>query len=303
MSALPKLAIIGNVKPEDKDTVSELLKDDELSDLCSVTTYYTTAETEQDALRQVIKDYEAGKLQGVLYYGTPDVYVPALNNIFKEKNIDETCITMNGDIRVMPVFSMTSAEIVSSCKKMSQILKRDFSIQNPRMVILQDNRHQENDSKEKSDEIASAISELANESIQAFGPLSYSTFLSQGNSTCYDGVLQSREDYKKGKACNQDKNYNITYITKAGLPLVCTTVNGLLRAIYCLIDITRNSKEYQKPFENPLQKLYHERKESGDKTRFTVKKKGFNPAEHKHENVTYITKNDTPESVNLGKKA
>ena len=303
MSALPKLAIIGNVKPEDKETVSELLKDDELSDLCSVTTYYTTAETEQDALRQVIKDYEAGKLQGVLYYGTPDVYVPALNNIFKEKNIDETCITMNGDIRVMPVFSMTSAEIVSSCKKMSQILKRDFSIQNPRMVILQDNRHQENDSKEKSDEIASAISELANESIQAFGPLSYSTFLSQGNSTCYDGVLQSREDYKKGKACNQDKNYNITYITKASLPLVCTTVNGLLRAIYCLIDITRNSKEYQKPFENPLQKLYHERKESGDKTRFTVKKKGFNPAEHKHENVTYITKNDAPESVNLGKKA
>ena len=303
MSALPKLAIIGNVKPEDKETVSELLKDDELSDLCSVTTYYTTAETEQDALRQVIKDYEAGKLQGVVYYGTPDVYVPALNNIFKEKNIDETCITMNGDIRVMPVFSMTSAEIVSSCKKMSQILKRDFSIQNPRMVILQDNRHQENDSKEKSDEIASAISELANESIQAFGPLSYSTFLSQGNSTCYDGVLQSREDYKKGKACNQDKNYNITYITKASLPLVCTTVNGLLRAIYCLIDITRNSKEYQKPFENPLQKLYHERKESGDKTRFTVKKKGFNPAEHKHENVTYITKNDAPESVNLGKKA
>ena len=122
MSALPKLAIIGNVKPEDKETVSELLKDDELSDLCSVTTYYTTAETEQDTLRQVIKDYEAGKLQGVVYYGTPDVYVPALNNIFKEKNIDETCITMNGDIRVMPVFSMTSAEIVSSCKKMSQIL-------------------------------------------------------------------------------------------------------------------------------------------------------------------------------------
>ena len=48
MSALPKLAIIGNVKPEDKDTVSELLKDDELSDLCSVTTYYTTARFYQE---------------------------------------------------------------------------------------------------------------------------------------------------------------------------------------------------------------------------------------------------------------
>ena len=303
MSALPKLAVIGNIKQEDKETVNELLKDDELADLCSVTTYYTSAETEQDTLRQVIKDYEADKIQGIVYYATPDIYVPLLSSVFKEKNIDETCITMNGDICLMPVGSMNSADIISSCKKMSQILKRDFSIQNPRMVILQDNSQQENESKENSDDITSAISELANESVQAFGPLSYSTFLSQGNSAFYDGVLLSREDYKKGKAFDQDKTYNITYVTKVNIPLVCATVNGLLRAIYCLIDITRNSKEYQKPFGNPLQKLYHERKESGDKTRFTVKKKGFNPAEHKHENVTYITKNDAAESVNLGKKA
>lgn len=304
MSALPKLAIIGNIKQEDQEAINNLLKDDELSDICSVTLYNTTNETEQDALQQVVKDYEAGKIQGAVYYATPNVFVPMLSHVFNNKDIDKESVTLNSDVRMMSVDSMSREVIINSCKEFSQILKRDFSIQNPRIVILQDNNvQQEGKEEEKNEDISLAITELTNESIQVFGPLSYSNFLTQGNAAIFDGVLMSKEDLKKGKANNQDKTYNITLITKASLPLACTTINGLLRALFCLVDMTRNSKEYQKPFENPLQKLYHERKESGDKTRFTVKKKGFNPAEHKHENVTYITKNDTTESVNLGKKA
>ena len=72
------------------------------------------------------------------------------------------------------------------------------------------------------------------------------------------------------------------------MPIVCTTVygdpdfanagkdkadeNAFRRAIYSGIDIARNRVIYDEPFENPLPKLFHEKREDGDKARFTQKK-------------------------------
>jgi 4-hydroxythreonine-4-phosphate dehydrogenase len=44
------------------------------------------------------------------------------------------------------------------------------------------------------------------------------------------------------------------------------------QAIYAAIDIWRNRQQYDEPLENPLPKLYHEKREDGEKARFTVKK-------------------------------
>lgn len=42
-------------------------------------------------------------------------------------------------------------------------------------------------------------------------------------------------------------------------------------AIYAAIDIFRNRADYDEPLQNPLKKLYHERKDDSDKVRFAVK--------------------------------
>ena len=42
------------------------------------------------------------------------------------------------------------------------------------------------------------------------------------------------------------------------------------QAIYTAIDVFRNRQNYDEPLQNPLPKLFHEKREDGDKARFTV---------------------------------
>ena len=44
-------------------------------------------------------------------------------------------------------------------------------------------------------------------------------------------------------------------------------------AIYMAIDIHRNRARYDEPLQHPLQKLYHEKHDDGEKVRFSVSKK------------------------------
>ena len=44
-------------------------------------------------------------------------------------------------------------------------------------------------------------------------------------------------------------------------------------AVYKAIDIFRNRINYDEPMQNPLQKLYHERRDDSEKVRFAVPKK------------------------------
>ena len=49
--------------------------------------------------------------------------------------------------------------------------------------------------------------------------------------------------------------------------------NSLRHAIYTAIDIFRNRQNYDEPLKNPLPKLFHEKREDGDKARFAVRPK------------------------------
>ena len=76
---------------------------------------------------------------------------------------------------------------------------------------------------------------------------------------------------------------------KAGFPFVITTPDqdpsfdiagkgkadpaSLRHAIYAAIDIFRNRIHYDEPLANPLPKLYHEKREDGEKARFAIKAK------------------------------
>ena len=70
----------------------------------------------------------------------------------------------------------------------------------------------------------------------------------------------------------------------AGLPIVRTSpdhgtaydiagqgradANSLRQAVYTAIDVFRNRQNYDEPLQNPLPKLFHEKREDGDKARF-----------------------------------
>ena len=45
------------------------------------------------------------------------------------------------------------------------------------------------------------------------------------------------------------------------------------QAIYTAIDVFRNRQFYDEPLQNPLPKLFHEKREDGDKARFAVRSK------------------------------
>ena len=51
------------------------------------------------------------------------------------------------------------------------------------------------------------------------------------------------------------------------------TVDSFREAIYTVIDVYRSRYFFDLPYVDPLPKLYHERREDGEKVRFTVKKR------------------------------
>jgi 4-hydroxythreonine-4-phosphate dehydrogenase len=51
------------------------------------------------------------------------------------------------------------------------------------------------------------------------------------------------------------------------------TVESFREAIYTCIDVYRSRYFFDLPYANPLPKMYHERREDGEKVRFAVKKR------------------------------
>ena len=177
-----------------------------------------------------------------------------------------------------------------------QSLKRDFRISNPRIAVLALNPHAGDEGVLGSEEqtiIKPAIDELAAKGIQAFGPYPADGFFGSGNYQYFDGVLAMYHDQGlapfKTIAVEDGVNYT------AGLPIVRTSPdhgtafdiagqgkadeNSMRQAIYTAIDVFRNRQEYDAPLANPLPKLFHEKREDGEKVRFNVRPKDMFPKE------------------------
>lgn len=215
----------------------------------------------------------------------------------------ETFATLdNGIIRVGSVLTATDAQaaktqltseaIQKRGKQLWRMLKRDLNMQNPRIAVLS-----VGDSVDVTDGstditvIAPAITEMVKEGIQAFGPVNAATFFASEKYKAYDAVLQMYDTQCTEAYRALTTESVITLIGGTETPIASAEAEGIYRALWAVIDMKRNRKEYDSPFANPLEKLYHERKEDGEKARFAVKKKGFNPAEHRRENVKFVTKN------------
>ena len=208
-------------------------------------------------------------------------------------------ILMNDTLRValvtthLPIkdvaAAITKEKVVEKATIFHQTLKRDLRISNPRIAVLALNPHAGDGGvlgTEEQEVIVPAIAELETKGIQAFGPYAADGFFGSGAYQRFDGVLAMYHDQGLApfKTVAHENGVNFT----AGLPIVRTSPDhgtaydiagkgvadeqSFRQAIYMAIDIWRNRQQYDEPLENPLPKLYHEKREDGEKARFTVKK-------------------------------
>jgi 4-hydroxythreonine-4-phosphate dehydrogenase len=211
-------------------------------------------------------------------------------------------ILMNETLRValvtthLPVkdiaTAITKESIIEKATIFHQALKRDFRISCPRIAVLSLNPHAGDDGLLGSEEkavIIPAIEELADKGIQAFGPYAADGFFGSGTYDKFDGVLAMYHDQGLApfKTIALESGVNYT----AGLPIVRTSPdhgtaydiagkgiadeNSMRQAIYTAIDVFRNRQDYDEPLQNPLPKLFHEKREDGDKARFAKPKDMF----------------------------
>ena len=204
-------------------------------------------------------------------------------------------ILMNENLRValvtihLPINKVADAisqeAIIEKVRIFHQTLKRDFRISAPRIAVLALNPHAGDDGllgTEEKDIILPAIEQLADSGIQVFGPFAADGFFGSGKYDYFDGVLAMYHDQGLApfKTIAQDSGVNYT----AGLPIIRTSPdhgtaydiagqgradeNSLRQAIYTAIDVFRNRQNYDEPLQNPLPKLFHEKREDGDKARF-----------------------------------
>lgn len=225
-------------------------------------------------------------------------------------------ILMNESLRValvtthLPVKdivkAITKEAIVEKATVFHQALKRDFRVSSPRIAVLSLNPHAGDDGllgSEEKDIIVPAIEELTAKGIQAFGPYAADGFFGSGTYDHFDGVLAMYHDQGLApfKAIALESGVNYT----AGLPIVrtspdhgtaydiagqgCADENSMRQAIYTAIDVFRNRQFYDEPLQNPLPKLFHEKREDGDKARFARAKDMFKKDKE-------VGKKTTPES-------
>ena len=215
-------------------------------------------------------------------------------------------ILMNDTLRVALVTThlpirdiaeaITQEAIVSKASIFHKSLKRDFRISAPRIAVLALNPHAGDNGllgKEEQEIIRPAIEQLEGMGIQAFGPYPADGFFGSGNYRHFDGVLAMYHDQGLApfKTLAQDDGVNYT----AGLPIVRTSPDhgtaydiagkgvaseqSFRNAIYTAIDVYRNRINYDEPFEHPLPKLYHEKKDESEKVRFATPKAKREPKE------------------------
>lgn len=227
-----------------------------------------------------------------------DVQVSDLNPISITGN-DTLCVaSVSGNVDAANVAAMTSVEcIVERATTFRNTLRRDMRIDNPRIAILAMGENV--DTTEGSNDttiIAPAVQKLREDGVVAFGPYSAKEMFEEGKYVHFDGILGMYD--KQVTVPFKEIFGNRCMIMFGGLPIIMTSViqdpsfgiagkgladeTSMRLAIYTAIDAARSRRYYDIPLKNPLGKLYHERREDGDKARFAVKRE-FKPREEKTE--------------------
>lgn len=189
--------------------------------------------------------------------------------------------------------AITEESIIACATNLRNNLRRDLDINNPRIAVLSfgDSIDESEGSKDKSI-IAAATEKLRTAGVNAFGPYTAKSMFEESGFVHFDCILGIHADQVitplqsiYGESC-------VRLIS--AMPLVATApIQGasfdiagqgiadetsMRMAVYTAIDTQRIRTNYDLPLRNPLKKIYHERREDGEKARFSVKRE-FKPRE------------------------
>ena len=246
-----------------------------------------SAEAARKAMQRAKEDLKNG-LYDVL------VQAPVVSSHTPDPNDKSLLIMFADDIRIalatnhLPLkdvaANITSDKLVEKCRMFHTSLKRDFRINNPRIAVLALNPQL---GAEEENIISPALKTVEEAGIQVYGPFTADDFFGNGLQNGFDGILAMYDD--QGNVPFKTLATEFGVKMKTGFPFVITTPDhdpcfdiagkgiadpaSLRHAIYAAIDIFRNRIHYDEPMANPLPKLYHEKREDGDKARFAVKAK------------------------------
>jgi 4-hydroxythreonine-4-phosphate dehydrogenase len=218
-----------------------------------------------------------------------------LEENFGDRNHRSLMILLNENIRVALVTGhiplsevkpgLTTAGISEKLKIFNQSLREDFGIVRPRIAVLALNPHAGDNGflgDEESAIIKPAIEEADKKGISVFGPYAADGFFGAQTYRLFDGVLAMYHDQGlvPFKALAMDDGVNFT----AGLSIVRTSPahgtaydiagkneaseNSFRHALYTLIDVFRNRKNFRAATADPLRKQYVDK--SGDKEKLDL---------------------------------
>ena len=194
-------------------------------------------ESEQKALQ----DLQAGNIDALVITPKQETYpCPA----------GSTEMLINEDVHMALVNKVDQ----NSIEALRQTLERDFDCQHPRIAILANQVPQENAEKETFEE----------KHMHVYGPFAIKEFFEEEKYMFYDGIITS--DREKATKAFGALVYEYGIRFYAGSDLIITSpfkseVTSLNHAMYIASDVYRNRENYDQERENPLPKLFHDKRE------------------------------------------
>lgn len=190
---------------------------------------------------------------------------------------------VTGHVPVAKISSLLTQELIQEkITLFDNSLKNDFGIRAPRIAVLALNPHAGDGGvigTEEETVITPAIRAMREQGTLCYGPFPADGFMGNGTFSHFDGVLAMYHDQGliPFKVMAMENGVNFT----AGLPIIRTSpdhgtafdiagknqasADSFRQAIYMGIDIYRTRKSNTEAYQNPLRRLYFEKRDDSDK--------------------------------------
>lgn len=262
-------------------------------------------------LAKAIADTRSGKADvvvslpagsGNVVEGKPHFFSFAYSRIFTEAAAETRMIYIDGDLKLMAATAAATpeeaagqitAESLTDCiERMHHSLRRDFMVSVPRIAIVWSEGAE-------AAPLTEAIAAQASLGRAVYGPYPADIMADRAALAHFDAVIGMCPQQVLSALFGTENGRGDTAVAfLSGADVVCTApahnalygtagkddphVESLRNALYAAIGIRRCRDSYDEARQNPLPKLYHERREDGDRSRFGGKKP-FDPAEQRHD--------------------
>ena len=133
-------------------------------------------------------------------------------------------------------------------------LERDFDCQHPRIAILSDNAQQENNNEEPREE----------KHMHVYGPYAIKEFFEEEKYMYYDGIITCEKQKATEAFGSLAYEYGIRFYAGSDLIITSPFLSDTMcmnHATYIATDVYRNRQSYDQERENPLPKLFHDKRE------------------------------------------